>query len=540
MVRVQIALFALVAAVCAAPAPAPCADAPAGWSSVLGGLTQVSVDATQVCGLNAFDNYKVYCSPKKQPAQWWQIVTVNLQQLAMNSGVIYGVRSGDNAFVVGTTDPSCQWTTVATPFGQVASVSYDGTLVCVASTAGRVYCAKSKGGSAALTWQALDGIVTTLAVNGAVLYGVNAQNQLYQGSVSDAACASGSAKWALVTNVSLKQVSWDGARVCGVTPTSQVVCADTPQGSTTPTWTTLPGELTQVSIFQSSLYGVDAAAHVYYKLMPPIGGTAPVPPPVTSPPSPPQYKDWTVVPTPGNKFIDVSSWGSTVCAVDCVNNIYCGVWDPVVPITWTKLSGSLLQLVVYDRGVFGVDYKANLRYTASTTPTGIPTWTQFTNLWKSISYDGSQLCGIDSTGRVACAAQDAASLKTIQTYPTWTTLEKKLNQVVVNKGTLFGLDTINKQLVTGSSKNLGSVSWSTIANAPNLAEISYDGLRLCAVNADTTQVQCADAALTSSPNWYAFAGTGMKAISLQREHLFALTGDYTLLHHTFDTGDDNC
>ncbi|KAF0757248.1 hypothetical protein AaE_004328, partial [Aphanomyces astaci] len=106
-----------------------------------------------------------------------------------------------------------------------------------------------------------------------------------------------------------------------------------------------------------------------------------------------------------------------------------------------------------------------------------------------------------------------------------------------------GLDATNK-LWTGTSTKLasGTASWKAIANSATYSQISFDGLRLCGVVTSGSKIQCADAGLATSPNWFDLPGasSNMAHVSVQRNNLFVLATNSTLLYRALNTGDVNC
>jgi hypothetical protein len=157
----------------------------------------------------------------------------------------------------------------------------------------------------------------------------------------------------------------------------------------------------------------------------------------------------------------------------------------------------------------------------------------------NIATDGALLCGVNRGGQIYCAWQNVQT-----STPNWTLLDGNLKQLVVANGLFFGLDANNK-LWTGSSKQIssGTASWKAIANSATYSQISYDGLRLCGVITSSNKIQCADSGLATLPNWYDLAGAScnMAHVSIQRENLFVLATNSTLLYRALDTGDvENC
>ncbi|RHZ12034.1 hypothetical protein DYB31_001972 [Aphanomyces astaci] len=524
------------------PVP-PCLDAPAGWSAVLGSLTQISVDKSVVCGLNALDKFKVYCSQKKQPASWWTLPNVAFKHMAVRDGIVFGIQT-DGKLVTGPIGPTATFVEVLTPFCAASKVTVDGSTVCVVTTRNQVFCANTAataGFPASARWQGLDGTVTQVALAGSTLYGVNGQNQLWRGIVTAGSLASGVASWTLVPTIQLQQVSYDGVRVCGVTPVQKVVCSSADgnviNGNVSLTWTTLEGELAQVSQFGASLYGVDAAGHIFYQDL--LPGTTPTTTPLTTPRSN-VAAAWTVVPTPNIALVTVSSFGSNVCGTDSAGSIYCSTFDANNPsvVAWVQLQGALQQVVVGAKGVlYGVN-SANAIYYAPTCRATTPSWVQQWGALNNIATDGTVLCGVNRGSQVYCAWQNIQS-----STPNWTLLDGSLKQLVVANGLLFGLDATNK-LWTGTSTKLasGTASWKAIANSATYSQISFDGLRLCGVVTSGSKIQCADAGLATSPNWFDLPGasSNMAHVSVQRNNLFVLATNSTLLYRALNTGDVNC
>ncbi|RHY14962.1 hypothetical protein DYB25_003911 [Aphanomyces astaci] len=524
------------------PVP-PCLDAPAGWSAVLGSLTQISVDKSVVCGLNALDKFKVYCSQKKQPASWWTLPNVAFKHMAVRDGIVFGIQT-DGKLVTGPIGPTATFVEVLTPFCAASKVTVDGSTVCVVTTRNQVFCANTAataGFPASARWQGLDGTVTQVALAGSTLYGVNGQNQLWRGIVTAGSLASGVASWTLVPTIQLQQVSYDGVRVCGVTPVQKVVCSSADgnviNGNVSLAWTTLEGELAQVSQFGASLYGVDAAGHIFYQDL--LPGTTPTTTPLTTPRSN-VAAAWTVVPTPNIALVTVSSFGSNVCGTDSAGSIYCSTFDANNPsvVAWVQLQGALQQVVVGANGVlYGVN-SANAIYYAPTCRATTPSWVQQWGALNNIATDGTVLCGVNRGSQVYCAWQNIQS-----STPNWTLLDGSLKQLVVANGLLFGLDATNK-LWTGTSTKLasGTASWKAIANSATYSQISFDGLRLCGVVTSGSKIQCADAGLATSPNWFDLPGasSNMAHVSVQRNNLFVLATNSTLLYRALNTGDVNC
>ncbi|RHY25507.1 hypothetical protein DYB32_008277 [Aphanomyces invadans] len=520
---------------------APCLDAPEGWSAVLGSLTQVAADKAIVCGLNALDDYKVFCSLKKQPASWWQLEHVAFKDVAVRDGVVFGIQT-DGKLVTGPSGPTATFVQVPTPFCEAVAITFNGSTLCVVTSRSQIFCASTTrtGFPATVNWQRLDGDMTQLALAGTTVYGVNGQNQLWTGTITDATLAAGVAKWVEVPNYRFQQVAFDGERVCGVTPSLQVVCAPIHVGdsnSAPMSWTALEGELTYVSNYDTSLYGVDAAGHVYvqYLAPPPAVPTANEPPPS---PVKPKRAPWTVVPTPQMALVTVSSFGSNVCGTDSAGSIYCTAFNADTPtvVSWVQLQGRAMQeVVVADKGaLYGVSMTGGTFYAPTCKATA--RWVQQSDDLMNLAVDGSVVCGVSRGSLVYCANRNTQT-----STPNWTLLDGILTQIVVANGVLFGLDTRNK-LWTGSSKTIesGSGSWAPIANSAKYSRISYDGIRLCGVLTPGNKIRCADAGLATLPNWYNVPGAGanMAYVSVQRENLFALMANSTLLYRALDAGDE--
>ncbi|GLE00040.1 hypothetical protein PINS_up008767 [Pythium insidiosum] len=118
-------------------------------------------------------------------------------------------------------------------------------------------------------------------------------------------------------------------------------------------------------------------------------------------------------------------------------------------------------------------------------------WKQLDGALVQVSYDGRQLCGVNSGDDIWCASENIRG-----DGPTrWRQVPGKLIYVEVYGDVLWGVNRA-QQIWVGSS--LGDPQWRQLPGS--LKQITSDNKQVCGVNAND-DIWCANSAIRTNPNW---------------------------------------
>ncbi|GLE08591.1 hypothetical protein PINS_up019876 [Pythium insidiosum] len=118
-------------------------------------------------------------------------------------------------------------------------------------------------------------------------------------------------------------------------------------------------------------------------------------------------------------------------------------------------------------------------------------WKQLDGALVQVSYDGRQLCGVNSADDIWCASENIRG-----DGPTrWRQVPGKLIYVEVYGDVLWGVNRA-QQIWVGSS--LGDPQWRQLPGS--LKQITSDNKQVCGVNAND-DIWCANSAIRTNPNW---------------------------------------
>jgi hypothetical protein len=206
--------------------------------------------------------------------------------------------------------------------------------VCGVDQSNTVFCSDNRNLPASVSWFQVPGKMSWLDARGGSIIGTNAYNQIW---VTDSITPT--ANVVFVPNLSLRQVSSDGAVTCGVTTADDTYCADK-LTATGLNWFPIGKKLRHVSVKDHVLYGVDSIMGIWRIDFTGAPSTAP-----------------QVTALVGTlKQIDYD--GTTVCGVDPYNLVYCmnsivgnsPNWQfvPKITATYVSVKGSLLTAIRTD------------------------------------------------------------------------------------------------------------------------------------------------------------------------------------------------
>jgi hypothetical protein len=387
----------------------------------------------------------------------WRQINGELKSVIVQGDYLLGVNANDDIFC-GKSAGDPEWAQL--PGLKLKQISTDGKEICGTNAADDIFCADTSIYSNP-NWRQLPGKLKYIDVNDGVLYGVNANNDIFFGA------STGEPNWIQVDG-KLKQLSFDGEVLCGVTDDDCIYCA-TSNLRSSPNWKRL-GNLRYVNVYAGRLYGVNEGYNLFRKL-------------ITYPPQP-IIAGWVQL---EGKLKQVSYDGRTLCGVNTNEDIFCSTKGLEGTPNWRKVPGKLVYVVVYGDNLFGVN-KENKLFVGNSI--GNPSWKRLPGAFKQISTDGKQLCGSSTDDEVLCANEN------IRTTPNWRLVTgRTLKNVIVANGALYGTDS-NDDVFVGHSQ--GRASWVQLPG--KFKNLDFDGLRLCGTNSND-DIYCAENGLTFSPDW---------------------------------------
>lgn len=145
-------------------------------------------------------------------------------------------------------------------------------------------------------------------------------------------------------------------------------------------------------------------------------------------------------------------------------------------------------------------------------------WKQLDGSLAQLSFDGKQLCGVNSNDDIWCASENIRG----EGVTKWRQLPGKLMQIEVYGDVLYGVNREGKIYV--GSAITDNPSWREIPGS--LKQITTDNKQICGVNADGG-LFCADANIRVDPNWRKLPGK-FTQVELVNGRLFAMTAESTI------------
>ncbi|EQC42826.1 hypothetical protein SDRG_00545 [Saprolegnia diclina VS20] len=209
------------------------------------------------------------------------------------------------------------------------------------------------------------------------------------------ACGVSPGGWTQVPGDYLK-VAYDGKTLCAIDLQYKLACASS---TTSPIpWSAIPGEYADIGLANGILY---ARKHD-------VQGTMVVTNSVTN-------VQWATVNLNygAEKQTSFAFDGSTLCEATDAGRFVCTSTAPGgIPYTWTNVDGSIVRAAVRGSTLYGVDATGQLLKgtTASALASGKGQWEAMSNNSLSqVSYDGSQLCGVDKKHQAHCTTGSVAA-----------------------------------------------------------------------------------------------------------------------------------
>jgi hypothetical protein len=191
-------------------------------------------------------------------------------------------------------------------------------------------------------------------------------------------------------------------------------------------WRQIPGQLIHVTVYGDILVGVNRANEIWYGSS---FGTSP---------------NWRRLP---GELKQITTDGKQLCGVNHQEDIWCADENIDTHPNWRLVSGNKLKYIEFFNGrLIGVNTKNDI-FIGNTK--GEPKWHQIKGKLSQISFDGLNVCGINSINDVYCA-NDGFTRGT----PNWfhvstpsssnssnSSSSIKMHHVQVNAGYLFGTST---------------------------------------------------------------------------------------------------
>lgn len=155
---------------------------------------------------------------------------------------------------------------------------------------------------------------------------------------------------------------------------------------------------------------------------------------------------------------------------------------------------------------------------ASRTLSGGGNWKQLDGSLVQLSFDGKQLCGVNSNDDIWCASENIRG----EGATTWRRLPGKLTQITVYGDVLYGVNREGK--IYFGSAITSDPNWRELPGW--LKQITTDNKQICGVNAEGS-LFCADTNIRFNPNWREVPGR-FTQVELVNGRLFAVTADSTI------------
>lgn len=217
--------------------------------------------------------------------------------------------------------------------------------VCGVNAQNEIFCTTDIANSSP-NWHKLPGALKQLSMYGNEIYGVNAEDQIYYGTLKWENDKVEMAQDWIHLEGRLKSIHYDGKYVCGTNVDDDIYCANSAikvQGR--PNWNKLSGKLTQIVHNNGKAYGINKDNSIYRAYLTEQGGDVVM------------EGSWTML---SGKLKQLSYDGKTVCGCNDHDDVYCRNSNEG---TWTKLPGQLKWVNVFGDKLHGVN-KLDEIYTA--------------------------------------------------------------------------------------------------------------------------------------------------------------------------------
>lgn len=242
------------------PPVVPSTVIPDGWTKLDGALVQLSFDGKWLCGVNSADD--IWCASEnirgEGPTRWFQLPG-KLIHVVVYGESLFGVNRANQIFygsLVNGVNGSPNWQLLP---GALKQITTDNKQVCGVNANDDIFCADRFIRNDP-NWRQIAGKLSYVELLNGRLVGANSVGDIFAGRAHGA-----DASW-VQPQGNLRQISYDGLRMCGTNSANNVWCADN-NLKTTPSWSMLSGSMRHVSFNSGSIYGVDPSGNIFYRSM---------------------------------------------------------------------------------------------------------------------------------------------------------------------------------------------------------------------------------------------------------------------------------
>ncbi|RHY89373.1 hypothetical protein DYB26_008836, partial [Aphanomyces astaci] len=461
-----------------------------------GDLKSVSSGGNTVCVVVGASKIQCGAFNAKKADVDWNAVSGELEQVVVGPrGTIIGVNNDNEVRYSSKILPTQAWIQISGETYESVSMDED-KFVCGVTPDNKLDCAWNGIKSKNPNWSRQNGLFKQVIVANGRLVGLNKDNKLY--TTPTDTMSTSTLKWQAIPSPPslLKQISYDGERVCGITTSNTVLCTTfdptkpldcLAMGSWTLLWLGMRiGNDSTPGAKRRALRCASAPSKQLFTA--PTGkiATSSLKWPLIVSPTPTPLTQISYDPT---KSLNRHSVPGANIAVDKASSELDDV--AIVP-------GELEQVVVGSkRSIIGVNIEDEVWFSPKILPS--LAWVQISGqIYKSVSLDnGKFVCVVHARTR-SCWRTDAIPV---------------------------GLDPWN-QLFAAST---GTIKLQLILPPPTLlSQISYDGQCVCGITTASTILRTAFD--PSKPfDWYSVPGSNIAVVSVQGDNVFASTTDSTLL-----------
>lgn len=224
------------------------------WKQLDGSLVQLSFDGKQLCGVNSNDD--IWCASENirgGGATNWRRLPGKLTQITVYGDVLYGVNREGKIYFGSAVASDPNWRELP---GWLKQITTDNKQICGVNADGDVFCADTNIRFSP-NWREVPGRFTQVALVNGRLFAVAADSSISSGR------SHGAPSWVTLSG-GVRQVSFDGVRVCGTNSTDDVWCASSGLlGS--PNWTLTPGKMRYVVAQGGDMFAVNSKGAIYYR-----------------------------------------------------------------------------------------------------------------------------------------------------------------------------------------------------------------------------------------------------------------------------------
>ncbi|OQR86572.1 cytochrome P450 [Achlya hypogyna] len=193
---------------------------------------------------------------------------------------------------------------------------------------------------------------------------------------------------------SYQKVAYDGSNICAIDTVGGLWCST--EAVAPISWKNIPGLYADIGLSKGALYARKADAK----------GTMVVTHSITD-------VAWSQVNLNYGAEVQTSfSVGdSTLCESTSTGRFVCTSTTAGLPYTWSVVDGNMVESAIGGPVLFGLDAVGNLfQGTTATTNAGMGKWKAASNqTLRTLSFDGSQLCGIDDCNTARCTTSTIAT-----------------------------------------------------------------------------------------------------------------------------------